>query len=72
MASSSKLVITCETAAGDKNFSYNYSNPEVSSARVVALGNGLVTNASIFKHSPLVFKAAKVVTTTETDIDISE
>lgn len=72
MANTTRLVITCETAAGDKNFSYNYINAEIATPIVKQIGNAIVTNGSIFKNIPLTFKAAKTVTTTEVDFDISD
>ena len=69
---SSKIVLTFSTTEGEKNFSYNYANPDATSANVKALGTALITNGSIFTTPPLELKAAKLVTTTEDDYDISD
>ena len=67
----SKLVLEFEGTKGDVKFSYNYADPDVTLARVKALTQGLITNGSIFANQPLTAKSAKIVTTTETDYDIS-
>lgn len=69
---SSKLVLTFATMEGEKNFSYNYANPDATTEMVKALGTALVTNGSIFTAPPMTFKAAKLVTTTEESYDISD
>lgn len=71
MASGVKLILTMETADGNKNFTYNYvsSNPSISAVKT--LGTALITNGSIFVSAPTATKAAKLVTTTEQDYDLS-
>ena len=67
----SKLVLTMTTSDGEKNFSYNYANPSATTANVKAVGQALITHGSIFENVPTEFKAAKIVTTTETVYDLS-
>lgn len=68
---SSKIVLTFGTSGGDKNFSYNYANSDTTTETVKALGTAIVTNGSIFEDVPSALKAAKVVTTTEEEYDLS-
>ena len=72
MASTSKLVLDFDGTTGDTAFSYGYVNPELPSTLVQNLVDGLIANGSIFANPPLAIKSAKIVTTTETDIDLSE
>lgn len=68
---SSKLVMTMYTEEGEKNFSYNYADPEATTANVKALGQALVTNGAFFMNPPTDIKAAKIVTTTTSEYDIN-
>lgn len=72
MATVSKLVIECMTNNGDKTFSWNYANPEASVTDVKTLGQTLIANGDIFEEPPTAMKAARIVTTTSTDYDLSE
>lgn len=72
MAVTNKIVMTMETAGGDKNFSYGNIDSSVTSSDVKTAGQALVTNGSIFQNVPLSLKAAKLVTTTTTDYDLSD
>ena len=72
MASTTKLVLTMTTTDGDKNFSYNYANPEMSTTVVKALATALITNGSFFVSVPTATKAAKIVTTTSEEYDLSD
>lgn len=69
---SSKLVLEFEGTGKSVQFSYNYADPEVTEASVKALVNGLIANGSIFENPPLTATNAKIVTTTETDYDLSD
>lgn len=70
--STTKLQFQFSTSDGSKfNQSYNYVNPSVSTPAVRALASGIVANGSIFKKVPLSALSAKLVTTTETVIDLS-
>lgn len=72
MANTVKIIYTCSTPDGDKNFSYTPAKSSASLAQVKAAGNALVTNGSIFENVPTAVTAAKLVTTTETAYDLSE
>ncbi len=66
-----KLVLEFEGTTGAARFSFNYADPETTTANVKALMAGLIANGSLFENPPTVAKAAKIVTTTETDYDLS-
>lgn len=72
MAVTSKLVLDFEGTDGDVSFAYNYVNPELTTAKVKQVMTALITNGVIFANQPITAKNAKIVTTTETDYDISE
>lgn len=69
---STKLVLDFTTAdGGTARFNYNYCDPEVSTANIKTLMQTMITNGSVFSKPPLAQKAAKLVTTTETTLDLS-
>ena len=73
MANSMKLSITCMCEDGkEHNFSWKYAQEIPEDSSVKALASALVTNGSIFKNVPTEATGAKIVVTSETDIDISE
>ena len=68
---SRKLVCTFTDAEGsDINISFKYASEEIEDADVKALITGIVTNGSIYEKTPVSAKSAKVVITSEDDIDI--
>jgi len=69
---SSRLVLEFTTSSGDKSFSFNYADPQVTSADVKALAQAMITNGDIYETVPLTIKSAKIVTTTTTMYDLSE
>lgn len=72
MAAVSKLQLTFLNEDGGKvYFNYNYADPNVEKASVAALMSGIVTNGAIFSTPPVTAKAAKIITTQETSIDLS-
>lgn len=71
MATSTRLKLTFETGAGSKTWSFNYAKGAATTANVKALGAAMIANGSIYENPPLVFKAAKVVVTTESDYDLN-
>ena len=72
MAVSTKLSLTFTDGDGASiNHSYNYANPEVTSASVKALMQGIVANGAIFDRVPVATKSAKIVVTEETSININ-
>ena len=66
-----RLVMTFDTASGTTTFNYNYVDPEVTAVAVRALATGIISNGSIFAAVPLTAKSAKLVTTSESDIELS-
>lgn len=68
-----KLVMDFKDGNGDTvRISYNYADPEVQTSSVKALVNGIIANGSFFTKPPVSASAAKLVTTTETAIDLSD
>jgi len=67
-----KLKMTFYKENGDTmDISYNYANPEVTSENVKTLMAALITNGDIFEDAPVSIGSAKLITTTETAIDLS-
>lgn len=71
MADSTVLKMTFETSTGKKTWSYKYAKPGMTLANVRALGSAMITNGSIYANQPLVLSGAKIVTTTESDFDLT-
>ena len=74
MAVTTKLVVEFTDAAGKSHsFSYNYIEPTAATqTRIKNLMNGIITNGSIFEHVPVEKKSAKLVTTTQTAVDVDD
>ena len=69
---STKLVMDFKDANNDTvRISYNYVDPEVTTQRVKNLVQGLITNGTYFVKPPVAASLAKLVTTTETEIDLT-
>ena len=69
---STKLVMDFKDTNNDTvRISYNYVDPDVSTENVKALVQGLITNGTYFVKPPVAASMAKLVTTTETNIDLS-
>ena len=72
MASGIKLVLKFEDSNGkDVIFSFNYAKPSTTTTQVKALMNGIITNGSIFTNVPATAKSATLVTTSESEYDLS-
>ena len=74
MASVTNKLVLDFKATGKEDtirMSYNYAQANATGQAVKALGAAIVTNGSIFKYPPTELVAAKIVTTTETDYDLS-
>lgn len=71
MASGVKIVFTMGTPNGDKTFSYSDAKSSATITQVKAFAQALVTNGSIFENVPSEVKAAKLITTTEEEYDLS-
>ena len=70
---STKLAMVFKDAENNNvNLNYSYADPNVQASDVKTLANAIVTNGSIFKKVPVAKKSAKVVTTTENELDISD
>lgn len=66
-----KLVLTFTLASGEESkLTFNHADKNVENTDVKALMTAIVANGSIYKSVPVAPKAAKVVVTTETDIDL--
>ena len=73
MAAGTTLAITFLDAQGaERKFTFKHANPSAAAARVKSAAAAIITNGSIFKYVPVSAKSAKLITTTETDLDISE
>ena len=72
--STTKLVMEFTDAEGiNRTFNYNYIEPTAATTtRVKNLMNAMITNGSIFTHVPMAKVAAKLVTTTDESINITE
>lgn len=72
MAESTKLVLGFQNASGTSmTLSYNHADSSATLANVKALMNGIIANGSIFANIPATAKSAKIVTTTESEYDLS-
>ena len=70
---SSKLVLTFANASSEEvKFTYSYADKDASRTSVRQLVNGLIANGSIFASVPTASKSAKMITTTETEFDLSD
>ena len=72
MAAGTKLVLGFETSSGSTaTFTFNYAKPAATLANVKTLLSAITTNGAIFSNAPVTAKGAKIVTTTETEYDLS-
>lgn len=71
MAITTKLVVTCGTTSGKRNFSWNYVKGDLSTSTAKTVCDGLITNGAIFLYTPLMYETAKLVTTSESEFDFS-
>lgn len=68
-----KLVLTLKDSDyQNMTMSYNYADPEVSTASVQALCSGLVTNGSIFDKVPVAATKAEVVQTAVRVVQVND
>lgn len=72
MAAGTTLKMSFETMTGKKTWSYGHANPSVTLANVKALGQAMVTNGSVYQNQPLTLTSAKLVTTTESEFDLTQ
>lgn len=71
MASGTSLKITYNTADGTTIHTWKYINADVPAANVKSLINTTIANATLFSRVPVSAQSAKLVTTTETPVNIS-
>ncbi len=71
MASGTKLVYKVGTTGGTKTYTFNRAKSSASTAAVKALAQGIITHGTFFQPQAITVNSAKIVVTTETDIDIS-
>ena len=72
MAAGTKLVVGFQTSTGKSmTLTYNHASPSATKANVKALMNGIIANGLIFASVPATAKSAKLVTTTESEYDLS-
>ena len=72
MAIGTKLVITfIDSNAHERNFSFAYASPTATSNAIKTAAQAIITNGSIFQNVPVAVKDAKLVTITETNINVS-
>lgn len=71
MATGTKLVYKVGTTGGTKTYTFNRAKPGATTASIKALAQGIITNGTFFQPQPITVNSAKLVTTTETSIDLS-
>lgn len=71
MADSTTLKMTFETSTGKKTWSFKYAKPALATQNVKSLGAAMIANGSVYANQPLALTAAKMVTTTEEDYDLT-
>ena len=72
MATSTKLWLNfTRSNGGSMNLTYNHAKSNASAANVKALMQGIVANGNIFQKTPAAIKSAKIITTEETEVDLS-
>ena len=73
MAAGTTLVLTfIDDIGAERDFIFRYAKPAATAANIRLAAQTIIANGSIFTHVPVTAKSAKLVTTTETDVDISE
>lgn len=70
--STTKLVLKMGTASGVKTWSFNYANPSVTAQQIKSFMNTMIANGSIYRYPPLTRDSAQLLTTSETNIDVSD
>lgn len=71
MAAGTKLQLTFDTMGGSKTHTFNYAQPNSGTVNVKALGQAMINNGSIYTYPPLRLTAAKEVTTSENNYDLT-
>lgn len=55
----------------EMSMTVKYARQDASNANIKALMQGIIANGAIFENTPVALKAAKIVTTETTDVDLS-
>jgi len=71
MAAGTTLKMTFETSSGSATFSFAHAKPSTTKASVQNLGSVMISNGAIYQKQPLLLKSAKLVTTTESEYDLT-
>lgn len=71
MATTSTLQLTFGTASGNKTWKFKYVDSSASTANIKAVAQAMIDNGSVFPNPPLTIGSGKIVTTEETNIDLS-
>lgn len=69
---SKTLQLKFGTTSGEKSWKFPDVKDNLSTATVKSLMSTMITNGSIYAYPPLTMVSAKIVTTTETAIDLSD
>lgn len=73
MASTYRLVMTFKNASGNNvSYSFGYVIPNVEASSVKTLMETMIANGDIYSNPPVSIKSAKIVSTSETSLSISE
>lgn len=73
MATTTKLVMVFGTTVGDKvTLSYNHVKSNTEATDIQDLAAGIIANGSIFAKVPVIATSAKLVTTTETEVELED
>ena len=73
MAAGTKLVLTfIDDIGAERDFIFSYARANATAAHIKTLAQTIIANGSIFTHIPVRAKKASLLTTTETEVDISE
>ena len=73
MATTNKLELTFLSNTGTTiTMNFPYADPNVSDNDVKALMNVIVSNGDVFEKQPVSIKSARVVTTTEQTLNVTD
>ena len=71
MASGTKLSMVFLNSAGDEiTYGYNYVKADTTAQQATTLMTAMIENGDIFASAPVTIKSAKLITTTETPLEI--
>lgn len=70
MAEGTTLQLKFDTMSGASTMNFNYAKPAATATQVGTLVNAIIANNSIFKAPPIRATSAKLITTSETVINL--